>query len=216
MRFVHRSSSDEGGFTLVETLVALSLFSMLSIGFYSVMFAGVRGSETSRSVARVSEESRLGFNRMVRDTREGDSLSACDAPATFQNCFRVRIDFNGDGLYQNPNALGDYEDLKFAFDMSEKTVTLNGNVLMKGVEQITGKDVFSYASNYLEYDANADGVTTWQELDSSGIAGVGNGNGQLDSVELTRISSVSFSFRIVQRDRAEEFYGEAQLRNQRG
>ena len=208
--------TDERGFTLVETLVALSLFTMLSVGFYSVMFAGVRGSETTRSVARVSEESRLGFNRMVRDTREGDALSACDAPATFQQCFRVKIDFNGDGVYENPNILGDYENLMFAFDATDNKVTLNGNTLMGGVEQITGKDVFSYGSNYLEYDTNGDGVTTWQELDSSGIAGVGNGNGQLDTVELGRISSVSFAFRIRERDRAEEFYGEAQLRNQRG
>jgi prepilin-type N-terminal cleavage/methylation domain-containing protein len=151
------SRSDDAGFTLVELLIGVFLLLVAAVGFYSVMFSGTRSTDTTQSVVRISEEARLGFNRMVRDTREADSIVHA-SPAQY----RVLIDFDGDGSYDNPNADGDYEDLTFSFNAGEKTITLNGELLIAGVEQIAGEDVFTFTSNLLQYDWSGDGVTSWQ------------------------------------------------------
>ena len=215
----------ESGYTLIETLIALSVLSVVSIAFYSLLFGVVRGSDKSRSVARQSEEARLGFNRMVRDTREAGSILPC-SPSAFASCYRVQIDFDNSGTITNPNVNGDYEDMTYAYAGVDHEITLNGETLIDGVYTVTGKNVFSYESNALQYDANADGVTTSAELDSSGVAGVGNGNNTLDNPELSHITNINYAFRVgassqgcsatpSTQDVCETFFASAQLRNRR-
>lgn len=204
----------EHGFTLIELLVGVALLSIVSSGFYLVLSAGVRGGNTTQNVTRGSEEARLGFNRLIRDTREADSLGACSGEG-FPTCYHVKIDFDGDGIYQNPNSRGDFEDLTYTYHAGTKEIRLNGSTLMRGVEPVGTLPVFMYSSNRLEYDADANGVTTWQELDGSGIAGVGNGNGVLDSAELTYITSVDYDLYVDAGGKRERFYAQAQLRNKR-
>lgn len=210
----------EEGFTLIELLVAIGLFAIVSVAFYTAMFSGVQGGNTTRSVVQISAEARNGFNRMVRDTREAQRL--LDATATSYN---VRVDFNGDGNYDNPTAPnpgatppyagGDFENLTFRYDASDGTIRLNDQVLMAGVRPING-EVFGYSSNILEYDWNGDGVTEWRELDvapTRGVSGVGNNNGVLDSAEWPFISSVHYSIRVTEGERTSDFFTEAELRN---
>lgn len=217
-----RRPREESGFTLVELMVGVLLLAIVSTAMYSVMLSGVRSSEKSRTVANTAQEARLGFNRMIRDTREAAELTTCTT-APFSRCYRVKIDFNGDGVYENPNSLGDYEDLVYEFVTGDKTIRVNGEPLIAGVQPVPGKEVFTYLSNNLTYDANGDGLTTGPELDSSGVAGVGNGNGALDGPELNYLTSVSYAFRLEQgeacttgsQDPCETFFAEAQLRNRR-
>jgi prepilin-type N-terminal cleavage/methylation domain-containing protein len=214
---------DESGFTLIETLIALSMLAIVSTAFYMLLFSVIQGSNSSRSVARQSEEARLGFNRMVRDTREAGLILPC-SPSAFATCYRVQIDFDNNGAITNPNANGDYEDMTYAYAPAARAITLNGETLIDGVRAVTGKNVFQYESNALQYDANADGVTTAAELDSSGVAGVGNGNGQLDNPELSYITSINYTFRVGTsttcsttpgHSGCETFFASAQLRNRR-
>jgi prepilin-type N-terminal cleavage/methylation domain-containing protein len=215
---------DESGFTLIETLVSLSLLAIITTVVYSVMLSGVRSSEKSRSVANTAQEARLGFNRMIRDTREAGVITSCPS-VNFNTCYGVKIDFNGDGTYSNPNPLGDYEDLTYEYVAGDRMIKLNGQALIGSVHPIPGKQIFTYLSNSLAYDANNDGVTTALELDGSGVAGVGNGNGAIDGPELAYITSVSYAFRLEQgaqcsaavspNDPCETFFAEAQLRNRR-
>jgi prepilin-type N-terminal cleavage/methylation domain-containing protein len=206
--------TNESGLTLVEVLVAIAILSVVSLGFYSVMLSGVRSSDTTESVVAISEEARLGLNRMVRDTREGDSLASASPTS-----YRVRVDFNDDSAYQNPNANGDYENLTFAFVAGSGgapgRITLNGSTLIDGVRAIPGQDIFTYYSSNLVEDADNNGIAEWQELDASTSVGVGNGNGVLDSGELPFITNVRYAIRVEAQDRATEFYAESQLRNLR-
>lgn len=215
-------TSDESGFTIVEVLVAIGLFSVLSIGFYQVLFSGVRGSETTRNVVRISEEARLGFNRMVRDTREATNFSCTGPPngaCIDGNSFTINVDFNGDGLFLNseePGAVpGDYERVTFVFDQAAGTIRLNGELLVDGLELVAGKPVFDYSSNLLQYDSNGDGTTTWQEIDASTDPGVGNQDGNINQSELQYLTSVSYAFQVREGERISEFFAEAQLRNRR-
>lgn len=224
------------GFTLIETLVAIALFSVLGAGFYAVMFSQVSGSERTRSVARITEEARLGFNRMVRDTREGSAIGAADgcvqADMQTGDCFNVKVDFDNDGIFENPNGDGDYENLTFSHNDDDDTIDITvcsatgcvTEVLIDGVEpSAAGDPVFSFSSNLLRYDVGTvpgatpgNGVTEWQELDAA-LGDVGNGNQDLDAGEWPYLTNVSFSFQISGEEAGErtQFNSEAQLRNLR-
>lgn len=197
----------EEGFTLIETLVAISLFAIVSVSFYSVLYASIGVSNTSRDVVRISEDARLGLNRMIRDTREGQLFSSLDAGS-----YTVRIDFDGDGnSSENPNENGDYESLEFEYLASDDSITLNDEVLAAGVEPIGSEPIFSYTSNDLKYDWNNDGVTTSAELD----AGSSHGYPAIDSTDSGLYTSVVFAFQVRSGERVTEFRAQAQLRNRR-
>lgn len=231
---------NEEGFSITEILVAITLFSILSVSFYQVMFSGVNAGDTSQNVARISEEARLGFNRMLRDTREtgGHCFSAggglCGLVSATPTSYSVEIDFDGDATVDYT----DNEFVQYIYDVDDDTISiaaLNADgsvrsgpeVLVAGVEPVGGQDVFSYSSNYLQYDYDPiDGVTTWQEIDDppSGVSGLGDRDGCLDQPglcgannfrEMALISSVTYAFVVNVGGRETEFFGEASMRNRR-
>jgi prepilin-type N-terminal cleavage/methylation domain-containing protein len=198
--------NSEGGFTLIELLVAIAIFAVISTSLYAVVFGGVRASNTSEDVVRVSEEARLGLNRMIRETREGQLFSALSPDS-----YRVRIDFDRDGIYENPNQDGDFESLEFRYDTGDDAILLNNQVLIAGVTPIDASTpIFSYTSNDLRYDSNRDGVTTSTELDQAAASGY-----SVNSADPTSYSNVEFAFRVSSGPRQTVFRGHAQLRNRR-
>lgn len=198
---------EDNGYTLIETLVATVLISIVCTGFYTVLFSGTRGSETSQEITRVAQEARSGLNRLIRDTREADSISSLS-----ESSYNVKIDFDGDGSYQNPNGAGDYENLTFTYHAVSETIRLNGEVLINGVEKVAGRPIFSFSSNALEYDFDNNGVTTLEELEAAGANGY---SVPAPGTEETFISSVAFELKVNDGDATTDFYGEAQLRNRR-
>jgi prepilin-type N-terminal cleavage/methylation domain-containing protein len=183
------------GFSLIEIMVALGIFSIVSFAFLSVMLSSSRSGRTTRDNVRVAEEARLGLNRMVRDVREAGWISLSSAsPTATHNSFTVKIDYNGDGTYANPappNAPteGNYEVVTYAFDDPGDRITLTAEgfpveTLIKGVDcvRVTTSgpckgSVFSFTSNRLEYDVGPpggpfvpDGVTTLAEIDGMACA----------------------------------------------
>lgn len=218
---------DEKGFTLIEVMVAMFIFSVISVAFYRLLFQVTRGVRTTQNVANVSEEARLGFNRMIRDTRESDGVQSPTSTS-----FRVETDFDADGVIEATpsDVTGDYETLTYTFNPAgtNGTITVsNGGtseVLMRGVAKVSAtQDVFTYASSRLEYEnvttacgtspATAiDGVATAVELDQSSI---GNKNCLLDGSEVGYVDSVNFSMKVTIGNSSTNFYDQAQLRNQR-
>jgi type II secretory pathway pseudopilin PulG len=196
----------EAGFTLIEILVAIGLLMLVSVTIYNLMFSAVRSTDTSEEVVRVSEEGRLGLNRMIRDTREGQVFGVVSA-----NSYSVKVDFNGDGTYSN--ALGNYEILEFEYVWNKRAILLNDEVLVAGAEpigstettQITTIPVFSFTSNDLYYDSSNDGVTTSQELQCCG----------LDPSDSSLYHNVEIAFQVREGDQLTVFRGQAQLRNRR-
>ena len=201
----------EDGFTMIEMLTAFALLSIVSVSFFGVLLSTQRSSRSSRSSTVVSEETRLGFNRMVRDTREAQEIVAA-AP----DAFTARVDFENDNL--GPQLL--------EFKRSGSTILLNEEVLMRGVACIPGaggggcaQDVFTFSSNRLEYDWDSNGVTTWQELDQSaspahGVVGVGNNDGELN-VELSYVTDVMFAVQVSNGSSTSRMIAQTQLRNNR-
>lgn len=186
----------EKGFTLIELLVTISVFSIVSVGLYQVMISGVRGGETAQDVASIAQEARLGFNRMVRDTREASTL--VEATAT---SYKVAVVYTGS---TTP------EDLTYSYHAGSATIRLNGQILIEGVEPIGTTPIFTYSSNRLEYDWDGNGVTSWEELNDAGSHGV-----VLGADKLLYVSSVDYAFQISSGPRETEFFAQAQLRNRR-
>jgi prepilin-type N-terminal cleavage/methylation domain-containing protein len=209
-----KARRSEDGFTLIETLVTLGLISIVTTTFYSVMFSGARGSETTRNVTRVTEEARSGLNRMVRDTREADLLLDVSA-----NSYNVRIDFNGDGVFENPNVDGDFEDLIYSYHAASKTIRLtapplNSETLVAGVERLGAAPIFSFTSSLLKYDWDANGVTTLAEL-AAAPKPPHNDTSVTAGNEAALLSAVGFEFQVHSGDSMAEFFAEAHLRNRR-
>lgn len=121
----------EDGFSLVEVMIGTLLLSILSIGFYQVMFSTVRGSNSASDVAQSAEEARLGFNRMIRDTREATQLVSASG-----SDYRIWVDFDRDGCVDAGSGFvmpaggtvcvaggdSDYEYLRYAYDGSDITL----------------------------------------------------------------------------------------------
>ena len=205
------SARNERGFTMVELLTAMAIFAVVSVSIYQVMFSVVRGSDEAQSVAAVSEEARMGFNRMVRDTREGQELTAA-APDEFT----VRVDYENDDL--GPQLL--------TFRWNGQDVLLNEEVLMRGVDCLRpepddpcSQDVFTYSGNELEYDWDRNGVTSWEEIDeasdaSHGVVGVGN-NDDILNAEVSLLTDVTFALSVTSGESDGRLFAQAQLRNKR-
>ena len=197
------------GFSMKEVLVTMALFSVAAVAFYQVMFSGVRAGDTTRSVVRISEEARFGFNRMVRDTREAARITTATPTS-----YTIEIDFNGN------NTLEAGETETVAYDDAGDRITISAGgtpePLIRGVTS-AGTDVFTFSGNELEFDhAPPDGIVTWQEVDTppTGVTG-GNRNGVLDAGEYPYITNVNFALRVSSGERSSDFFAEAQLRNRR-
>lgn len=211
-----RPRREESGFTLIETLFTIATFSIVAVSFYQVLFTQSRGADLTRRITQLTDEARLGFNRMVRDTREGDYLAAATPTS-----FTVHVNYDGDGTYENPNEAGDYEVLTYAYDAAARRITLNGSVLMTDVYPANhpatpAQDVFTYASNNLEYDWGGDGRTTWYDLDQAsvyGVTGVGDASGTLTPAEVPHLTTVGFALAVGTGNQVTAFHAKAQMRN---
>jgi prepilin-type N-terminal cleavage/methylation domain-containing protein len=223
----------EDGLTLVELLVALALFSVISVSVYQTVFSVARGSDLSTAVAGATQEARLGFNRMVRDTRQASSIQAISSTS-----YTIQVDFDFNGTITpagSLNAQGDYETLTYSYDSASQTIGLGSDpsvapdVLMAGVTPVTTTTppcrgrIFCYVSNRLEHDVGGDpdstsagdGTTTCLELDRTGAPGVGNNDGTCGAAEWPLITTVRFSMVVTQGRSANTFRAEAGLRNTR-
>lgn len=193
----------EGGFTLIEVLITLFLLGIVTTTMYQLLFTQAQGSRVAQSVSQDTQEARLGLNRMIRDTRQADTLSDANADAGYT------VVVNYEGADQTET---------FAYDAGAKQITLNNQPLVKQVTPVSGTPMFGYTSNVLACDSNGDGLVTAAELDqapSNSNICAGNGDGQLDYPELSFVSNIAYAFQVNVGNRALKFYGQAELRNRR-
>jgi prepilin-type N-terminal cleavage/methylation domain-containing protein len=218
------NARDESGFTLAELLVAIFVFAIISGAFYQVLFAQARGEDTTRNVSQMTDTARLGFNRMIRDAREADSLSNVTFnQTTTANAFTLKVNYNGDGTYTAD------EILTYSYDPTAHTIGLcqstsagvcsgTADTLMANVSPAGANPIFGYSSNRLDWDWDGNGTTTWQEVDAAsnsthGVTGVGNNNGLLDSGEFQYLTTITFSIQVSAGTKNVSIYDVAQLRN---
>ncbi|WP_372727821.1 type II secretion system protein J [Nocardioides sp.] len=207
------------GLSLAEVLVTMGLFGLLSTLLLGFAVSTSRVTTTVRDSADVTEESRLAVERMSRELRQANAVDRVDLRnlgGATTTALTLWSDFNGNGVRDNNAA--DPEVLTYRWDPGTGRLTLTANdaagtaVTRPILAEVVSAFTLRLRSSLWEYDANGDGVTTWQELDSAG-APVGNSNGLPDGPELERIDLVAVSLGVTEGKATREFYMQVDLRN---
>lgn len=122
----------DGGFTLVELMVAMSLMIVVITVSLTSVIAAQKAETTSRQVQNLNEEARQAMNRMARDLRQAQVLVSVvnpDGPlygTSGITALRFQGDYNGDGCAPSPvvataacpvaYSAGNPEDLTYCFE----------------------------------------------------------------------------------------------------
>lgn len=209
------SAPRDGGFSLVEVLVAMSLFGVLGSLLLGLALGTSRVTEDVRSLTTVNEESRLAMERMVRELRQARSITAVTLPPSSTTSLTFWTDFNGNDAADLDAA--DPEVLTYRWNPATNRFTLTANdasatavtrpVLAASVSALT----LELRSSRWQLDADGDGQTTWQELDAP--AAGGNGNGVPDGTELDAIDQVGLTMTVLDGTRAQTYTTRVDLRN---
>jgi prepilin-type N-terminal cleavage/methylation domain-containing protein len=222
------------GFTLVELLVAAGLFLVLSTMLFSTVISGARQARNGREYNDLNEEARLLLNRMSRELREAQAISAVTnpgaavssagtalyptyyAPAAGNSSVTFDVDFNGNGTIE-PTA-ADPERLTYQYDRANRRVLLTAAgetlpVLAGNVEAFAMR----YTSRVYQSDGSVnvtkDGTVNWEELDADTVNAGGNQNHVLDGQELTRIDSITIEVTVLKGARQQTYRTQVDLRN---
>lgn len=231
-----RQPSDEG-FSLVEILVAVTLFSVLGGTLLATVLASKSSVAASRETHDLNEEARVALNRMSRELRQAKEITAVSAPVTINGIPRpsgavsvtFSVDFDGNGVI-DASAV-DPEVLTYKWD-GNKVLLIANDTSGSPVESpvLSGKvsnfklDYFS--SDYRRDCSPVDGRTHWLELDrylatrnSSGVCdsrpATGHTPDAIDGTELPDLDSVTISLTVLEGSRRQDYRTQVDLRNYR-
>jgi prepilin-type N-terminal cleavage/methylation domain-containing protein len=222
----HRLRSRDTGYTLVELLVAMVIMGMLGTAILAAVRATASSARVTKTATDLNGEARGMLNRLARELREAQRIEAVSSPDGATS-ITFDVDFNADGTIESNNT-ADPEILTYCYDAPTKNVYLSTNgaactastalPVLSG--QVTGFTL-QYRSSRYAYDANSDGLTTWQELDNGtacGGSGTANGVGNRDCVlnsELAAVDSVRLAFTVAGDGRSQFYRTQVDLRNSR-
>jgi prepilin-type N-terminal cleavage/methylation domain-containing protein len=121
-----RIGTAERGFTLVELLVAMTLFLILSGIVLTAVITMSRGLDRARVSSDISAEARVAVERIARELRQvddGDSLiglTELDAPT--DRMMTIKADFDGSGgINSTPD---NPEVITYTWDPSTKSIAM--------------------------------------------------------------------------------------------
>lgn len=213
-----RPDAGDGGFTLVELLVAMGLFAVLSTILLGLAISSSGVADDTRQLATVGDESRLGMERMTRELRESSRIADVVLPAddgTGPTKFTLWADFNDNGCIDAGAA--DPEAVTYTWDPTTRYVTLSAVIDGTAHSErllATKVSVFrlSLKSSSWQYDADNDGTTTWQEIDASSIGDHNPRN--FTDAELENIDLVGLSVTATDGSHDVDYSTDVDLRNQ--
>jgi type II secretory pathway pseudopilin PulG len=208
----------DSGMTLVEVLVGIVLFTMLGAILLSLALATSRVTDDTRELTSVNEESRLAMERLTRELRQASQIVAVQLPSgpTDGTSLSFWTDFNGNGV-MDPIA-ADPEVLTYRWDPASGKLTLtafdpDGKLVTR---PLLASNVSSFTiglrSSKWQYDANNDGIVTWNELDAAGPP-AGNNNGKPDAAEFEHIDLVDVTMTVLDGPHAQTYTTQIDLRN---
>lgn len=237
MRRSGAAEDAQSGFSLVELLVAIGIFSGLSVSLFAFVMSTNQATETNRVFNNLNEEARVVLNRMSRELREASRIVSVTNPAgpnfdaNADSSITFEVDFDQDGTIES--AAADPEVLTYLYDRDARQLRLSAGtstvpVLAANVEYFRLSYQARVTSSRLQYDvlvvpasgcatsttASPDGLVDWTELDADPAMTVGNCNRLLD-VELPLIASVAIDLTVLEDPRDQTYRTRIDLRNVR-
>lgn len=218
-----RRSPRDAGVSLVEVLVAMTLFGVFSTVLLGFAVSTADVTEQVRATGDVNGESRLAVERMTRELRQAAVVEAVttvgEGAARTPVAFTVWVDFDGNGV--RDLSASDPEVLTYRWDgwdpgSGRLTLTADdasGSAVTRPVlaEVVTRFDV-QLNSSLFEADADGDGTTTWRELDAA-VAYGGNGDGLPNGQELRWVDLVAVAMTVRDAGESRDYSLQADLRN---
>jgi prepilin-type N-terminal cleavage/methylation domain-containing protein len=220
-------SADEG-FTLVELLVAMGLFLLLTTMIMSVVLSTSRATTDVQKFTNINEQARVATERLTRELRQASKIMSVTLPnAAGDVSFTFGIDFNGNGTIDDVTS--DPEVLTYSYKASLGRLTITANdpsgaavtrpVLSEQVSAFT----LDFRSSLWQYDGclasdasgtptgPKDGITDWTELNTT--CGGGNNNAALDGTEIERIDLVNITLTVLESPHQQTYQTQVGLRN---
>ncbi len=104
---------NERGFTLLEAMIAIAVFSLVAAGTLSILFEGQQTFQSQRDMNRASEQARIAMDQIVRYLRyagndPGEYMAANGIPAVEilgPKHIRINSDFTGSIASTTGNAM---------------------------------------------------------------------------------------------------------------
>jgi type II secretory pathway pseudopilin PulG len=205
----------DSGVGLVEVIVAMGLFGMLTTVLLGFALGTSRVTEDTRMLAGVNEESRLAMERFSRELRQANEITTFSLPVDADDPVALTFwtDFDGDDA-QDLGVL-DPEVLTYRWNPVSNRLTLtandaDGTAVTRPVlaANVSAFDVELYSSVW-EYDDNGDGMTSWQELDQT----MGDSDSVPDAAELALVDLVTVSITVLDGPHQQTYRTEVDLRN---
>lgn len=100
----HRASTDEAGFTLVELLVAMTIFAVVLSMIFAILINVTRYTKDNLARTRAVDQARIGLMQIDREVRSGNVISDPAAETAAASgvapYYSLRVYTQTDGVYQ--------------------------------------------------------------------------------------------------------------------
>lgn len=181
------------GFTLIEILVSMSLLTVVMAAIFAFLWGASNYLQTGQNTADVTENARLGLNRITRELQQASTVEVAD---TSQVSFTVNFGAGDETVTYGftPGTNGNMGTIWRSSTVGPQNVTLVNNV---------ASVQFDYFGNDYRCDnAPADGLVTMAELQVCGGS------------QLSQIVRVDVTLNLASEGGSERsFVGQSWLRN---
>ena len=241
LRRMSSASDGDRGFSLVELLVSMTIFSLLGGLLLGVVITTGRATDTNTIQNDLNEEARNVINRLSRELREAQRIDAVANPVgpgfspDNNSSITLHVDFDGDGTIEATAA--DPEVLTYTYRRVERRLVLSAG---GATVPVLAGNVESFALTYLSRVGDADrlaldglsnaaggacgalppaplkdGELTWSELDADPSKKFGDCSGALTAAELPYVNAVGIDMSMLKQPRQQHYRTRVDLRNNR-
>jgi prepilin-type N-terminal cleavage/methylation domain-containing protein len=231
----------EEGFSLVELLVGVTVFGLISTTVAAAVLTSSKVADNNVVFNDLNGEARNVLNRVSRELREAKRITAVTNPGgtgyvpESDVALTLEVDFDGDGTIEASAA--DPEVLTYRYQRSTRQLLLTaagytvpvlaGNVedfkltyyARVGTADRLALDGLGGASGGLcgsmPTTPVKDNQLEWMELDADPLKKYGDCNGVLSAAELPYISSVGIELEVLKEPREQVYRTRVDLRNNR-
>lgn len=143
---------DQRGFTLVEFMIAMLVFSITITGIYTVFIQANKAFQSGRKQVLESQNARIAIEVMAREIRQATAFSADFDSLTVRDTGGNRISYFLDGPVENKKL---HREVRDSFN-----VLVRDDVKASYIKTLA----FDYFGNDFALDTNGDGIVSASEI----------------------------------------------------